>query len=217
MLENRRRLSTGPEELAWQLPGAWVWRCRNLRTAGRAATRQERAGSSRYRSRHRGPLCVEQARSTAELEVQRPMVQQSESRHRSERTRRSLLENVACSSRGSGAVRLVAAAWRIGRNAGEPPADAKVVDDRPCPPGRKPPGSLRTIRARQFQALVRPLPRAGRSSIVVARDFGLARSFANLISQDATYFLTYARSTAALRRALRVRSEERRVGKERST
>src|SRR5437867_1276216 len=99
MLENRRRLSTGPEELAWQLPGAWVWRCRNLRTAGRAATRQERAGSSRYRSRHRGPLCVEQARSTAELEVQRPMVQQSESRHRSERRRRSLLENVACSSR----------------------------------------------------------------------------------------------------------------------
>src|SRR5438093_908122 len=143
MLENRRRLSTGPEELAWQLPGAWAWRCRNLRTAGRAATRQERAGSSRYRSRHRGPLCVEQARSTGELEVQRPMAQQSESRHRSERTRRSLLENIACASRGS---------------------------------------------------------------IVVARAFGLARSFANLISQDATYFLTYARSTAALRRALRVRT-----------
>src|SRR2546429_1118853 len=89
---------------------------------------------------------------------------------------------------------------------GAPPADKRVVADRPGPPGRKPSVSLRTLRARQFQALVRPLPRAGRSSIVVARDFGLARSFANLISQDATYFLTYARSTAALRRALRVRT-----------
>ena len=35
---------------------------------------------------------------------------------------------------------------------------------------------------------------------------GLARSFANLTSQDVAYFLRYARSTAALRRALRVRT-----------
>src|SRR5205814_7193487 len=65
--------------------------------------------------------------------------------------------------------------------------------------------SFRAINARQLQALVRPLPRAGRNSIVVARDFGLARSFANLTSQDVAYFLRYARSTAPLRRALRVR------------
>src|SRR5207247_5315851 len=100
----------------------------------------------------------------------------------------------------------VPAACRTARNGGAPAADARVVHDRPCPPGRKHSGSLRTIRARQFQALVRPLPRAGRSSIVVARDFGLARSFAHLISQDATYLLTYPRSTAALRRALRGRT-----------
>src|SRR2546429_3823411 len=94
----------------------------------------------------------------------------------------------------------------MARKGGDPRADERGVDDRPGPQGRNLSGPLRPIRARQFQALVRPLPRAGRSSIVVARDFGLARSFANLISQDATYFLTYARSTAALRRALRVRT-----------
>src|SRR5437667_8963952 len=69
-------------------------------------------------------------------------------------------------------------------------------------------GSLRAINARQLQALVRPLPRAGRNSIVVARDFGLPRSFANLTSQDVAYFLIYARSIAFLRRALRVRTAQ---------
>ena len=57
-----------------------------------------------------------------------------------------------------------------------------------------------------FKRLVGRCAGAGRNSMVVARDFALARSFANFTSQDVRYFVRYARSTAACRRALRVRT-----------
>jgi hypothetical protein len=45
---------------------------------------------------------------------------------------------------------------------------------------------------------------SGTSSVVVARDFGRPRSRAYLSAPGVLYFARYARSTAALRRSLRV-------------
>src|SRR5881396_2236656 len=60
------------------------------------------------------------------------------------------------------------------------------------------------VGARQLQALVRRLPVAGRNSRVVARDFGLPRSLAYFSAPAVAYFSRYARSTASLRRPVRI-------------